>query len=273
MDSALPTDSQRHPLNQDFRWALPQRRQLRILTPAQRRDFDELGFCLVNDVFTAQEVASVVAAVDPLEREHERRVRDDGGRLRLTEVDVITFTAHLVQRSDTLRAFSQHRVFRDLSYDLIGDDVRLYWDQAVYKKTQKAQEFPWHQDNGYTFVDPQQYLTCWMPLVDVDVDNGCPSIAPRLHRVGTLAHWRTPIGLKCFEHVTEAIDVPAKAGDLIVFSSLAPHRTGPNLRPGTVRKAYILQYAPDGAVTYPAVGGPLRQDDPLRQYSILSGGA
>ena len=38
--------------------------------------------------------------------------------------------------------------------------------------------------------------------------------------------------------------MPARAGDAIIFSSLSPHRTGPNLKTGTVRKAYILQYCP-----------------------------
>ena len=37
------------------------------------------------------------------------------------------------------------------------------------------------------------------------------------------------------------------AGSIAVFSSLSPHRTGPNLTQKT-RKAYILQYADDGAV-------------------------
>ncbi len=78
-------------------------------------------------------------------------------------------------------------------YQLLGgkfrDTVRLYWDQSVYKKSGRPQEFPWHQDNGYTFVEPQQYLTFWIPLVDVDVENGCPWIAPGMHKLGTLAHW------------------------------------------------------------------------------------
>jgi phytanoyl-CoA hydroxylase len=261
-----------HPLNRDFHWSLPRRSPLRALTPDQHAQFDELGFCHVAGAFTPAEIEAVIAAIDPLERAHEAKVREDGGRLRLTEVDVITFTAHLVPHSTVLRDFTQHRVFKDLCHDLVGDDVRLYWDQAVYKKTQKEQEFPWHQDNGYTYIQPQQYLTCWLPLVDVDRDNGCPSIAPRLHRLGTLAHRRTSIGLQCFETTNEAVEVPARAGDIIAFSSLAPHRTGPNLRKDTVRKAYILQFAPDGAVTHLPTGEIKRQDDPARQYFVLRGG-
>jgi hypothetical protein len=55
----------------------------------------------------------------------------------------------------------------------------------------------------------------------------------------------------------------------VVFSSLTPHRTGPNLT-DSVRKAYILQYAPDGARV---VQTDTRCDDPHRQYIVLRAGA
>ena len=58
----------------------------------------------------------------------------------------------------------------------------------------------------------------------------------------------------------------------MVFSSLAPHRTGPNLQAGAVRKAYILQFAPDGAVVRMADGSTVLQSDPDRQFRILGPG-
>ena len=64
------------------------------------------------------------------------------------------------------------------------------------------------------------------------------------------------------------IRMTAPAGSIVVFSSLTPHRTGPNLTDST-RKAYILQYAPDGARAFrnPAGAGEL-QNDPARQFLI-----
>jgi ectoine hydroxylase-related dioxygenase (phytanoyl-CoA dioxygenase family) len=108
--------------------------------------------------------------------------------------------------------------------------------------------------------------------VDVDDENGCPWIAPGLHKLGTLQHWLTSIGKQCLESAPNAVCVPAKAGDIIAFSSLAPHRTGPNLRKDTVRKAYILQYAPDGAYAIAEDGSRIAQTDPERQFKILDGG-
>jgi phytanoyl-CoA hydroxylase len=262
-----------HPLNRDFVWRDTVAKVPRRLSADQAARFSQDGFVKLEGVFTPEEIAAVTAAIDPIEEEQERYVREQqGGRVRLSQADIITFTTHIVRNSRVLRDFAAHPATKDICHDLIGPDVRLYWDQSVYKKTGKPQEFPWHQDNGYTFVLPQQYLTLWIPLVDVDAENGCPWIAPGRHRLGTLEHWFTDIGLKCLEDVPDAVCVPAKAGDVIVFSSLAPHRTGPNLRTGTVRKAYILQYAPDGAYAPQPDGGRIAMSDPERQFSILDGG-
>ena len=71
--------------------------------------------------------------------------------------------------------------------DLVGPDVRLYWEQAVYKQPHSTEPVLWHQDNGYTFVEPQAYLTCWIALTDATPENGCVVVMPGAHRDGTLA--------------------------------------------------------------------------------------
>ncbi|MBY8826160.1 phytanoyl-CoA dioxygenase family protein [Sphingomonas colocasiae] len=261
-----------HPRNRDFHWEEASAAGLRRLSPAEKDQFDAQGFFVLRNVFTPAELDAVEAAIDPLEQAHEAELRANEGRAAISSADAITFTGHIVARSDVLRDFAAHPAIADVCHDLIGGDVRLYWDQSVYKKSGRPQEFPWHQDNGYTFVEPQQYLTFWIPLVDVDVENGCPWIAPGMHRLGTLEHWATPIGLKCLEDAPDAVPAPANRGDVIVFSSLAPHRTGPNLRAGTVRKAYILQYAPDGAEAVMPDGSRVPQTEPSRQFPILKGG-
>jgi ectoine hydroxylase-related dioxygenase (phytanoyl-CoA dioxygenase family) len=128
--------------------------------------------------------------------------------------------------------------------------------------------FPWHQDNGYTYIEPQQYLTCWVALTDATRDNGCPWVAPGLHRHGTLAHHMTDAGWECLtDDPADATPVEAPAGSIVVFSSLTPHKTGPNVTDG-VRKAYIVQFAPDGAVAWRAGERGEAQNDPERQFLI-----
>lgn len=67
-----------------------------------------------------------------------------------------------------------------------------------------------------------------------------------------------------------------RAGGIVVFSSLTPHLTGPNLTDET-RKAYIVQYAHAGSRILrgdPAAGPPTHTeaaDAPGRQFPILRG--
>lgn len=264
------TGARAHPWSEGFEWRDAAPGNLRRLTAAEVDAYNRDGFFVLRGAFSSAEIAAVRAAIDPFEEAHVAYARERGGRVRLTDADAITFTLHLVRKSAALKAFAAHPAIQDVCHDLIGPEVRLYWDQAVYKKTEKAQEFPWHQDNGYSFVEPQQYLTLWIPLVDVDEANGCPWIAPGLHRRGTLEHRATSIGLVCLDEAPNAVAAPARIGDIVVFSSLAPHRTGPNTSAET-RKAYILQYAPEGAIVRTVEGQQIPQDDPERQFTILTG--
>jgi len=264
------------PRSQGFRWhdhPGPYRR----LRPEQVRAYDELGFFVVEDAFEPETIAGLLEDLDAAEAAAEAflRTRPDG-RLFIARAGEITFTTHVVTRSARARDFTRSRFFRDVGHDLIGPDVRLYWDQAVYKKPGTDAPFPWHQDNGYTFVEPQQYLTCWVALTDADLETGCPWVAPGLHRSGTLRHELTDLGWQCFEAPPiEPAPAPVRAGGVVIFSSLTPHMTGPNRSHDHVRKSYIVQLAPDGAEV---LGGDAesvtrtRCDAPDRQYRILRGG-
>jgi len=242
-----------------------------LLNQAQLDQWNQEGYLLLKGVLPVDLVAEVEQAIDPLEAEREAVLIERGGTLGISKAHVLTFTAHLVKRSAELRAFTCHSVLTNLCHNLLGENARLYWDQAVYKKPGNSEVFPWHQDNGYTFVEPEDYLTCWIPLTSATTENGCPWVIPKVHRQGTFRHKVTPLGYQCAETAKESIAVPAEAGDIVVFSSLTPHRTGPNLTRG-IRKAYIVQYAHDGADVVSPHGTRTPQQDPERQYPVLQGG-
>ncbi len=269
---------ERHPWNAAFTW-VDRVGPFRRVTLEEADQFNRDGFIVLDDVFSDDELAPVVAATDALEARTDTFLAgSEGGRLSIAERGAITFSLFPVLSDSAVRAFATHEVFADLCHDLVGPDARLYHDQAVYKKSEKPRRFPWHQDNGYAFVLPQQYLTCWVALTDATLDNGCPYVVPGLHRMGTLAHHYTdPLGWEIFEDHPDAVAAPVGKGGIVVFSSLSPHLTGPNTA-DEVRKAYILQYAPDGAQVLqgdPNVGPPTGQalaNDPNRQFPILING-
>ncbi len=275
-----------HPLNHGFEWRAAQPMAATSaevaaadawsLSAAEVAAFDRDGYVAVHGLFDTAEAATMCAAIDPLEAEAEAHLRSrPNGRISISRAGEITFRPHLVLQSAVLAQACRHPRLLALCRDLVGPDVRLYWDQSVYKKPGMPEEFPWHQDNGYTFVEPQQYLTCWIALTDATVVNGCPWVVPGLHRLGTLAHEWTTYGWRCLsEQEVEAggaVPVPLKAGGVAVFSSLTPHRTGPNLTGGT-RKAYIVQYAPEGAEILRPDGSREAANAAGRQFPVLRAG-
>ncbi len=265
-----------HELNTAFTWT-DHRGPFRAVSAQQAGHYDECGFFVLEDALSAAEVAALTEAIDPYEERQEEALRSmEGGRFFIARADEITFTTHLVVRSALVRTFTASAFLADVCADLIGPDVRLYWDQAVYKKPGTESPFPWHQDNGYAFLEPQQYLTCWVALTDATEENGCPWVVPGSHRRGTLAHEYSDIGFVCLRDPADAVPVAASAGSIVVFSSLTPHSTGPN-HTAAVRKAYIVQFAPSGAeVIRPQPSGALQRvpaDDERRQYEVLRHGA
>jgi ectoine hydroxylase-related dioxygenase (phytanoyl-CoA dioxygenase family) len=252
----------------------------RTLSAEQKAAFDRDGFVVVPDIVEPAVLGPLVAELDALEARVESFLaKQEGARFDIAEAGAITFTVHAVLRSAAARDFAHHPVLVGLAADLLGPDVNLYWDQAVYKKPEKPRRFPWHQDTGYTFVQPQHYLTCWVALTDATIDNGCPWILPGAHRAGTLLHrWVDPIGWECLREVSGAVAAEVPAGGAVVFSSLTPHLTGPNTT-DEVRKAYIVQYAPVGTQAvkgdWLSGGAPTGSepcDDPDRQFPVLRGG-
>ncbi len=244
-----------------------------------RQAFVRDGYLVMENVLEPALLTELTGELDAVEAGIDAFLgTQDGGRFAIAEQGAITFSPHVVLTSAVARAVARHRTLLGLCRDLLGPDVNLYWDQAVYKKTEKPRRFPWHQDNGYTYVEPQGYLTCWLALTDATLDNGCPWVIPGAHREGTLRHrWVDPIGWECFDDPPGARAAPRAPGGAGGVCAGAP-TVGGGPPPDAVRKAYIVQYAVDGTERLegdPNTGPPdgrTRQDHPDRQFPVLRHG-
>jgi phytanoyl-CoA hydroxylase len=269
----MPSEIRRHPWNQSFEWA-PVTGPFRRISQEQARSYNERGYFVFEDAFDPVAVARIREEVDPFDAQSTAYLRQHGGSIAISDADSLTYSMHLVKQSALLKALCSTGVLPEIARDLLGPEVNLYWDQAVYKKPDKPRPFPWHQDSAYNFVEPQHFVTCWIALTDATVENGCPFVVPGLHKVGTLHHWWTEYGLQCLEEPAESVPAEARAGSVVVFSSLTPHKTGPN-ETRSVRKAYLAHYAPAGAEVLREVNGVIVREpanDPERQFPVVRGG-
>ena len=232
------------------------------------------------DLFDAELVARVRDEIDGFERQIDAFLasRDDG-RFSIAETGAITFSVHLVARSPLLRELSVHPTVVGICADLIGPDVNLYWDQAVYKKPEKPRRFPWHQDNGYTFVEPQQYLTIWVALTDATRDNGCPVVAPRLPPArDARTHLRRParLGVPARSAGDSRRRDPRRRRRRVLVAHPAPHRPEHDRRGAQglhppVRTRRAPRCCAATRATEPTTREPCNAPD--RQYPVLVRGA
>lgn len=128
----------------------------------------------------------------------------------------------------------------------LGEQAYLFWEQYVIKAADPDTSFSWHQDSGYVHENHEPYLTCWIPLDDVDEENGTISVLP-YSRSGIrsyVRHIRDPRtnDKVCYFGSDPGLPVITKAGSIVVFSSTVIHRSGPN-RTDRLRRAYIAQYS------------------------------
>lgn len=177
-----------------------------------------------------------------------------------TSADVDELTAVLARRRwpmvpDALLGWLGADRWRALVVPLVAPEVAVVREQLVTKAPRSAAEVPWHQDDAYARI-AGEFLTCFVALDDLTLDNGCLWMLPGSHRDGPREH--RPHGY--LHEVAEAphgpgVAVPLTRGSMVVFGSLTLHRSGPNATDGT-RPAWMVQFAPAPVRERPVTTGP-----------------
>ncbi len=111
---------------------------------------------------------------------------------------------------------------------------------------------PWHQDAGVTWeeADASEIVTCWIPLVDATVENGCMETLPGAWKGGYMEHQAeggTTIRPDLLPTAPPRA-MPAPRGSVIFMHRHTPHRSTPNFS-DTVRWSVDLRYQPTGTPT------------------------
>ena len=153
---------------------------------------------------------------------------------------------------EAYRQLLYHEPLLDIAESLIGSNIQLFHDQALYKPARHGGEVPWHQDNGYWRCTPSNLVSIWMALDDADEENGCMNVSPGSHLEGAPDHDRAisekgelPALLRASVDENRRAPVPVKAGYAMVHHCLMLHQTNPN-RSHRGRRAMVIHYMPTG---------------------------
>lgn len=203
------------------------------MTGAQRRRWNEHGYLLVRNVLTPAEVCTLLAAIEEvLLRPSRAHVIAQGpGAWKVDQA--VAHTAALDALVDHPRAFP-------LLLDLLGPFLQVIGSEIFVREASETQLVDWHTDGGPTLARflptkdmPILQMKAQFFLTDVDGDDrGNFMLVPGSHR-------------RTFREggvdARDAIQLHARAGDLLLFPWSLWHAVAPN-RGGHVRKSVTLRY-------------------------------
>ncbi len=216
-------------------------------TQGLKHQFDELGFVVVPELFTAQEIHTI-----------EQHFMDLNAKEQGGHDDKIT------DASDPLvkypRMVHPHR-WDEISLKWLLDDRLREWTTRLvgqepyaaqtmfYFKPAGSRGQALHQDQRSLAVQPGTCLAAWMAVDPCDEENGCLQVVPNTQNlpelcpidadtrksfVGStvpLADWMKP------QHVL------MNPGDVLFFNGQVIHGSGPNVSKDRFRRALIAHYA------------------------------
>jgi phytanoyl-CoA hydroxylase len=225
-------------------------------TPAEMRQWEEQGFLVRENVFSADECDDLAARAERLARDEslmpEVRRRENA----LTkERGAGPKVMHSVTRphiyDDTFRAHLRDPRVTDVLAHILSPDLVTHNTLFLFKAPGVGLPFPWHQDMwffGKRFQTPTTVGT-WQAMDDAYIENGCLWVIPGSHRWPILEHDLPADGPQQQEFrlarlpdpEEEGVPVEIPKGSVLWFHGHLLHRSGHN-HTENHRRTYVAHY-------------------------------
>lgn len=223
------------------------------LTLEQLNTYHRDGYIVVEDLVTPEEVAALRqrvgeythggrawgnlrVQVEPRVQRGELQVEHPGDGIR--KID------GLVQEDDLFRQLGLHENIVSIIEQILGPDIKMFRNSLLLKPPKVGSQKGWHQDSPYWPIEPMDLCSCWFPLDDATLENGCMWAIPGGHTQGPLPHVHVTDDYVIDESAYDdalGVAIPLRAGSGLFFHSLLPHYTAPN-RSDKWRRAMVLSY-------------------------------
>ncbi|MDP6596779.1 MAG: phytanoyl-CoA dioxygenase family protein [Candidatus Poribacteria bacterium] len=251
-----------------------------LLSIQQRQAFEAQGYLLVRQVLNAQvfdPIRSVtISAIDQYAQSlyNQGQISDLYKNLsfykRLTQISRQSQTGPLLHWNWNRQVFGReiyqlitHAAILDIAASLLGSEITANGDYWLRFKMPTGDDsvFPWHQDSIYyngnadpdqsvILSEQSQILTVWIPMVEVNEQNGCLQIIPGSHKRGLRPARRDENGrqvpVEDVESWAKVETVKMEVGDVCVFNNLTFHRSLAN-KSDEIRWSIDLRYSPTGS--------------------------
>lgn len=219
-----------------------------LVTDEQRCGLRERGFFFTDVLFSAEEL-------EPIRHECMRLYRasldeiPESDQVRRQKQRLRPFLPGPHERSEIIARFQRHRVFQELTRQIVGPDVDQTWSQGCFKLPDEdgLTRFPFHQDGKFALLDPQEsVLSCFLALAPLSQENGTllfaadPAQTLFPHTWDARLEWWS-----CSVDGMEIVPAAFRPGAMVVYRLLTPHGSPPNLT-DEIREAFSIGFSAPG---------------------------
>jgi ectoine hydroxylase-related dioxygenase (phytanoyl-CoA dioxygenase family) len=218
-----------------------------IVTEQQKQQFKEEGNFILENCVPEEHLELLRSNCEGFVRDLDEQMDAKGvERIGISAKGKRYFANDCYKKKPEMGRFIFSELMAQICRATLGDEAYLFNDQYVVKATDLDSSFSWHQDSGYVHLDCPMYLTCWVTLDDVGLENGTVYLLP-YSRAGirsVVKHIKDPRTDDSVGYFGKDPGLPAivPAGSVVAFSSYVFHRSGPNLT-DKFRRVYLPQYS------------------------------
>lgn len=259
------------------------------LSPSELQHFQDEGYVVKPQVFTEKDLQPLRRAIGNIVAEEAARLQATGllpatfasepferrlGRIMAAypEAGMAIYRAIMGQKGGggftgpEMFSMIVHSPLLSCVESIVGPDIVA---SSVYRIRPKMPGFtvgevPWHQDSAYmeAHCDRFMIVTCWIPLVDATLQNGCLWVQPRVHRRGIVRHH----SVEGSNYLVIAdpdlpgrdeVPVEMQAGDVLFLTNATPHCSRENT-------SDIVRWSID--LRYQSMAVPTNAEQPPEEY-------
>ncbi|MBY5956500.1 phytanoyl-CoA dioxygenase family protein [Membranicola marinus] len=222
-----------------------------------KNQFEEQGFLFLSDFFDNRELKRIKEKVQNYILNIAPGLPSD--KVFYEDADDLNSIKQLFHLSDYdvfFKDLLRGSKLEDLARVFFGEDTGQGFVEYFNKPPGIGQPTPPHQDCYYFMLSPPKALTFWIPLEDVDEENGCLRYVRGSHKLGMRPHGRTKTlgfsqGITDFgtkDDIANEVSMPTKQGDVLVHDGMTIHRADRNKSHTRSRSVLGIVYFAESAI-------------------------
>jgi len=259
--------------------------QSSLISPAQKKQFIDDGYCVVDHLFSVEEIDEITAFFEEFKRSGPKIF--DNGQAGISSYDepdpskTQLRALHPHRHSQKAQDWMLHPRVGAVLEELLGRPA-LGVQTMYYFKPPGGRGQGMHQDNFYLVAKPATCIAAWTAIDAADVDNGCLWVVPGSHRGDILCpesggeKWLNygDTHITKFPRGQKPIPVEVPRGSTMFFGGNLIHGSGPNRTRDRFRRTFIGHYIDEASETVARFYHPVLNmaGEVVSDVAVYSGG-